>query len=266
MGWEANDRMDVGPTADGARRPPSGRRVAVAGGTTGLGQAIASAFVDLGSSVSICGRDPSTVATAVRKLRERGAHAWGRSVDVTVPGAVEAWLDDTHERRGPIDVLVANVGGNRDPESWETVFGDNLFWVVRAIDWSEQHFVAGGSIVLVSSIAARLPQLSRSEAAYGAAKAAVEHLTAHAAARLGPVGIRVNAVAPGPLRRPAGGWIDEPVAEQEFIDALQAASALGRFVTNTEVAACVTFLSDSAASGVTGSILRCDAGLEGRLP
>ena len=257
---------DSAATGDDRASRHEPRVVAVAGGTRGLGGTIARAFVELGASLSICGRNGADVAEAVAELGRPSTEVWGRPADVTVRGEVEMWLDEGADRLGRIDVLVANVGGNRDPEYWEEVFGDNLFWVVRALDWAERNLADGGAVVLVSSVAAHLPQLSRSEAAYGASKAALEHLTRHAAARLGARGIRVNAVAPGPLARGEGEWMADLDSERALIDSLQAASSLGRFATSEEVASCVTFLASRQAGAVTGCVLRCDAGLEAHLP
>lgn len=242
------------------------RPVAIAGGTSGLGLAIAMEFAQHGFAVSICGRRPGPLKSALRAIEAVGGCAWGQTVDVTVPYELDGWLDRSADMLGPVFTLVANAGGNRAPESWETTFADNVHWVVRAIDWAESNIPSGGSVVLVSSVAARLPQLGTSQAAYGASKAALEHLARHASVQLGSRGVRVNAVAPGPLPIPEGSWSDDPSEEQAMVESLHRASALGRFATRPEVAACISFLASPAASGVTGAVLRCDAGLEAHLP
>ena len=245
---------------------PERSNVAIAGGTSGLGLALGLAFSRAGAHLSICGRRTSVLDDALVTLRGTGSTVHGSSVDVTVPGQPEGWLTEARAALGAVDVLVATTGGNQDPSDWEGVFADNLFWVVRAIGWCEQHMSDGGSIILLSSIAASVPRLGEDVAAYGAAKLALEYATREATERLGRRGIRLNAVAPGPVADQRGHWEHETQDHAALVGALERTTALGRFVTADEVAACVLFLASPAASGITGATLRCDAGMEAHLP
>lgn len=245
---------------------PERANVAIAGGTSGLGLATGIAFSKLGANISICGRRQGALDQAVSTMRASGSMVHGVSVDVTATGQPDAWLSDAREAFGGLDLLVAAIGGNRSPSDWEGVFSDNLFWVVRAIRWCEQNMDEGGSIVLVSSIAARVPRLSEDVAAYGAAKRALEYVTRESSERLGRRGIRLNAVAPGPVADEGGRWEHQTDDHPGLVRALENATALGRFVTADEVASCVLYLASPAASGVTGATLRCDAGMEAHLP
>jgi NAD(P)-dependent dehydrogenase (short-subunit alcohol dehydrogenase family) len=240
--------------------------VAVAGGTAGIGLCTARAFARDGWSTAVCGRSADTAQRGAQALRHLDPVAQVAVVDVTDREQLHKWLDSIVDDLGRLDVIVANAGGNSTPDDWSSVYRDNVEWVADLVDWAATHLEAGASVVVLSSVAARVPLDDPSTWAYSGAKAALERSVGLFARRLGARGVRLNAVSPGPVEAPGGFWEDQRRDHPEFVRSLEASSALGRLVTADEVAACVRFLAGPDAAGITGTVLRCDAGLEGRLP
>jgi 3-oxoacyl-[acyl-carrier protein] reductase len=190
--------------------------------------------------------------------------------DVTVPGEVERFVDETTAAWGRLDFLVANVGGSvgggfleSTPDEWIQTFQLNLFHAVRAIRAAVPHMRRkdGGSIVIVASIAGWKPG---PRAQYGASKAG-EIFVANALAReLAPYRIRVNAVSPGMIEIQGGGWerlkSRDPTAFEEF---KRREFPWGRLGTPEEVADVILFLLSSRASWISGVNIPVD-GAQGR--
>jgi 3-oxoacyl-[acyl-carrier protein] reductase len=238
-----------------------GRVALVTGSSRGIGAGIARLFAREGARVAVHGRDRSALA-AVRSEIER---AGGRSIDVVADvrryDEIEAMRRDIETRLGPVDVLVANAGGNVTPpgpleetseEGWRAAIDDNLtatFLTLKSF-LPRMKERRSGSIVTMSSAAARRPH-PMSPIPYAAAKAGIQILTQDLAAQVGPHGIRVNCIAPETIlterndaRIPAA--IQERLVQEH---------PLRRLGTPEDVARAALYLVSDQASWVTGVIL-----------
>jgi 3-oxoacyl-[acyl-carrier protein] reductase len=239
----------------------------VAGGTRGLGYAVAHALLTEGARVSICGRGRSGVTAAVARLAAShpDGHVDGRVVDVRHDDDVRAWVDGTAERHGRLDVVIANAGGPPGGEASEHGLEDyrealelNLLSSVRLVQASLPHLRAGawGRLIFITSVTVKqpMPGLALSNTSrpgvVGYARSLVQEL--------GPGAITVNVLAPGITRTDR---LLEFVDTPEAAEALAADVPLGRLGRPEEFAAAAVFLASAAASYITGVVLPVDGGL-----
>ncbi|MFD9940265.1 SDR family NAD(P)-dependent oxidoreductase [Nonomuraea sp. NPDC059023] len=233
------------------------REVVVTGGGTGIGYAIAAAFIALGDRVTITGRREHVLKEAAQRLG--AAHV---AFDAAAPEAVR---DAAPRLPGHVDVLVNNAGGNtnldRQPSgklqdvaaAWWANLNANLLSAVLVTTALLPRFAKGGRIISIGSIAAR----GTGSGSYGAAKAAVESWTADLAAELGPRGVTANVVSPG------------LVVDTEFFrgrlteDGIRARvnnTRNGRPATPADVAETVLFLASPGARHLTGQVVHVNGG------
>jgi NAD(P)-dependent dehydrogenase (short-subunit alcohol dehydrogenase family) len=190
--------------------PLAGRSAVVTGATQGLGAAIASAYLDAGASVFICGRDSGALERAMSRLVARAGddnRVGGRTADVTDPYQVEALVSSALDRFPDLSILVNNAGvygpkgtiESVDWDSWVQAIWINLMGSVLPVRALIPHLKrrGAGKIIQLSGGGATspLPGLS----AYAASKAAVVRFAETLALELQPFGVDVNAVAPGAL-------------------------------------------------------------------
>ena len=242
-------------------------RVAViTGGSTGIGFATAKRFLEEGAKVVVVGRTQETLDGA---LAELGApdRTLGVRADVAKPADLDRLFGEVGKRFGRIDVLFANAGVARfaPVEQVDEAFFDHQFEVnVKGLYFTVKKalplMAKGGTIVLNSSVANVLGMPATS--VYAATKAAVRSLARTLSTELGPRGIRVNAVSPGPIRTPIFGKTGLPEeAVADFERTVEGRVTLGRFGRPEEVAEAVLYLSTEASSFLVGSELVVDGGL-----
>jgi 3-oxoacyl-[acyl-carrier protein] reductase len=247
-----------------------GKVALVTGGSRGIGRAIVGRLAAEGCAVAICGRSAETLDQTVAQLRAAGTTAHAVVADVTAPGEVERFVDESASALGGADLLVANVGGmaggsllESTPEDWQQTFDLNLFHAVRAIRAAVPHFEkrGGGSVVSIASVSGVKPG---PRAQYGAAKAGEIFLAGALAWELAPLRIRVNTVSPGSIMFPGGGWERRQQSQPEAFAAwIDRELPWGRLGTPEEVADVVTFVLSERAQWVNGTHIAVD-GAQGR--
>lgn len=240
-----------------------GKVVFVTGGVSGIGGAASARLLQEGATV------------VAADVSERGIAAFADAhpsdrlhtvvLDVTDAAAVDAAIAEVVERHGRLDVLVANAGigaggavGDTDDATWRRVLSVDLDGVFHTARAALPHLVASkGSIVSTASISGLGGDSAM--AAYNAAKGAVVNLTRSMAVDYGHQGVRVNAVAPGPVATP----LLQPVLDaSEQVRATYAERIpLGRVGQPEEIAASILFLASDDASFVSGVTLPVDGGL-----
>jgi 3-oxoacyl-[acyl-carrier protein] reductase len=246
----------------------AGQRMLVTGGSRGIGRAIVAAALAEGAAVATCARDEAVLAATAEQLRggAPGATLIADPVDVTDGPAFEAWIESAIDRLGGLDVLVLNASiqpVGDDDATWELTVAADLLQVARAVRVARSALAASGSgsVVLTSSTTALSQSTPQIQHAYGSVKAAVLSYGAKLAALLGPEGIRVNSVIPGPIEFPGGSWDRMRQGMPQVVEAVERMSVLGRLGHAEEVAAAVLFLAGAPSSYITGASLRIDGGV-----
>ena len=240
----------------------------VTGGSRGIGRAIALGLADEGCHVAITARGEADLGRAASEIESRGVRCLSLALDMVTPAAPIQAVARTVEELGGLDILVNNVGGShgdRDlagstDQQWSHTLDVNLLTAVRASRAAIPHLRArgGGRIIHITSIYGRE---SGGPPAYNAAKSAMNSLASAMARELAPEGILVNAVAPGSVLFPGGGWERRQQADPEGIaDLVRRDMPLGRFGRPEEIAAVVVFLASARASLVTGACINVDGG------
>lgn len=239
-------------------------RVLITGAAGGIGAATARRFAQEGARLFLVDRDPRVGALAT----EFGA---GSAVaDVSDEGETRAFVARAVETLGGLDVYVANAGTEGhihplvevDQPDFDRVLAVNVRSAWLAIKHGVPHLLAsGGNLVATASVAGLVGTAGLGP--YTASKHAVIGLVRTAAAEYGPRGVRINAVCPGPIQNRMMQSIEEqaaPGAAQAVHEGFLKLIPLGRYGTNEEVAAAITFLASSDASYCTGSTLVVDGG------
>jgi 3-oxoacyl-[acyl-carrier protein] reductase len=245
-----------------------GRRALITGGSRGIGFAVAEALAAEGAAVGLVARDAAGLAAAAERLGPRGVPVATAVADVTDTPGLKRAVDDIATTLGGLDHLVANAGGtvgrgnlaSAGDDDFTATFALNAGHAAELIRAGLPHLRAagGGSVVIISSITGMRPA---PRTAYAAAKAAEIHLAATAAQELAPAGIRVNAVSPGSIMFPGGGWDTfQQENPEDFAAFLATQFPSGRLGRPEEVADVVTFLLSAKASWITGANLAVDGG------
>jgi NAD(P)-dependent dehydrogenase (short-subunit alcohol dehydrogenase family) len=242
--------------------PLAGKVLIVTGASRGIGAAAARLFARRGATVVAAARDEQALATAAGEIGRAGGQAIALATDVTDPDAVERLIATTLERFGRLDGAFNNAGQGHlptplaelDPTEFTRVLEVNLVGVFICLRAELPRLAAGGAIVNMSSSAglSGAPGMS----AYSAAKHGVIGLTRTAALDYGPKGIRVNALAPGPILTEDGIGAAPAEIQQRVAQALP----LRRLGTPDEVAELAAWLLSDAATFVNGATISIDGG------
>lgn len=242
----------------------SGRVVFVAGGTSGINLGIAKAFARHGAQVAVLSRKPEKVESAVAALRELGATAIGFSADVRDYEAVTAALAQAHAELGTIDVLISGAAGNfpapalgLSPNGFKAVVDIDLLGTFHVLRAAYPYLrKPGASVINISAPQSQQPMPLQLHVC--AAKAGVDMVTRVLAQEWGPVGVRVNAISPGPIADTEGMHRLAPTPE---LQARAIASVpLRRLGTVDDIADAAMFLSSARASYISGVYLPVDGG------
>ncbi|MBE7209468.1 MAG: glucose 1-dehydrogenase [Gluconacetobacter diazotrophicus] len=242
------------------------RTVLITGALAGIGRATAFAFARDGWQLVVSGRNDDAGQALQRELRDAGAEAVFRRADVRHEDEVRALVDAAVARFGRINAAVNNAGTEgtpgpvteQDADSVARTFDTNVLGTVLSLKHeirAMREAGGGGSIVNISSTYGHRGAAGAS--IYVASKHAVEGLTKSVALEVAALGIRVNAVAPGPTET---GMLDRFTGTAEIKRALAATVPLGRVARADEPAAAIVFVASEAASFITGQVLGVDGG------
>jgi NAD(P)-dependent dehydrogenase (short-subunit alcohol dehydrogenase family) len=243
-----------------------GRRAVVTGGAGGIGRAVCAALLAEGARVAVVDVTDDLVDTALAELADG---AVGFTADVRDPGAVEALMQDVHDRLGGPHVVVTLAGGSlgtpRDldqiePSDLDLVVDVNVKGTFYCCQAALPFMVesGGGAIVTVSSIGARQPS-PVTGVPYATAKAAVVGLTKRLAREVGGHGVRVNAVAPGLFLTGRLQQMYDAMADSDRREVLDAIP-LNRFPELREIVDPILFLAGDESSYITGVVLDVNGG------
>jgi NAD(P)-dependent dehydrogenase (short-subunit alcohol dehydrogenase family) len=243
-----------------------GRVAWITGGGSGLGRAMASRFAELGARVGVSGRREEPLAKIVDEIRTGGGEATLAACDVRDPAAVEAALEKVLAELGDVDVLVNNAAGNflcpseeLSPNGFAAVVGIVLhgtFHCTRAVG---RHWIAtkrGGTVLSIATTYAATGSAFVLPSA--CAKAGVVALTRSLTVEWARYGIRLNAIAPGPI--PTEGAFSRLLPAEEIAERKKKRIPAGRFGTPEELAELAAYMVSGAADWMRGEVVTLDGG------
>jgi 3-oxoacyl-[acyl-carrier protein] reductase len=233
----------------------------VTGSSRGIGAAIARLFAEHGARVAVHGRDAAACAATRDEIERAGGRAIAVTGDVTRMDDLEAMRATIERELGPVDVLVANAGGNPSRPVPIDVLAEDVFRATVDANLTATFLTlrcflpgmkarGGGAVITVSSAAARRAH-ARSPIAYAAAKAAIEMLTQDVAAQMGAHGIRANCIAPETILTERNRDRIPAAVQQQLI----AEHPIARLGTPEDVARAALFLASPDAAWITGIVL-----------
>ena len=239
-----------------------GKSALVTGGSRGIGAAIATRLAADGAAVTLTyGSSKGAAVDVVRQIVDAGGAARAIAADARQVGASAAAVEDTVAHQGGLDILVSNAGINiskpidqLDHAAYEAVFNVNVRAAFEVIQASAAAMSEGGRIVAVSATIANhffVPGLGL----YGASKAALNAFVQGFSRDLGPRGITINAIVPGPIDT------DMNPEESELAGMIRGMTGLGRYGRPEEIAALAAFLVGPESSFITGARLIVDGGM-----
>lgn len=239
-----------------------GQVAVVTGAGAGIGRAIAETFAAAGAAVMVSDLRDDSAGAVARAITDRGGQAAALACDVTREQDLDALVRGTTGRFGRLTILVANAGGG-GPKPFDMPMADfrrayelNVFSLFRLAQRAapEMEKAGGGAILAISSMSAE--NRNRRMAAYASSKAAASHLLRNIAFDLGPMGIRVNGIAPGATRTEALESVVTPEIEARML----AHTPIRRLGTPQDIANAALFLCSPAAGWISGQILTVSGG------
>ncbi len=243
-----------------------GKTALITGGNSGIGLAVAQAFVREGARVAITGRNQETLDAAARTL---GADVLALRADITDVAANDHAIRTAGESLGRLDIVVANAGiaaltklGATTAEQFERVLSTNVTGVFFTVQAALPFLRSGGSVILIGSVHAVLgmPEWS----AYAASKGAIRSMGRVLASELSPLGVRVNVVTPGATRTPIWERVTQnPNAIAALEPRIARSTPTGRISEAEEIANTILFLASDEATNIQAAEIVVDGGATG---
>jgi len=242
------------------------KRALITGGGTGLGKATAQRFLELGAEVYVCGRRHDVLTATAKELGERtGGRIHARPCDVRDAAALEEMIGTIWEQ-GPLDILMNNAAGNflaRTEElslrAFESVIGIVLLGTLHTTLACGKRWLAEKRSAVVLNITTTYTTTGSAYVVPSAvSKAGVQALTRSLAVEWGDRGIRMNAIAPGPV--PTEGAFSRLLPRPELEELAKARIPLGRFGTLEEFANLAAFLVSDGSAYINGEVVTMDGG------
>jgi NAD(P)-dependent dehydrogenase (short-subunit alcohol dehydrogenase family) len=251
-----------------------GKTAIVSGVGPGLGRSICVKFAEQGANVVAGDLDAQAVSGTVAAVEAAGGRATGAATDITDRARCDALVQRAVDEFGALDIVVNDAyhGGDfslfadADLANWRATSDVNVFGTLNMIQAALSALTATGSGRIVNICTHGVDLIQPTFGAYTSSKAAIAHLTQLLAAELGPTGIRVNAVFPGPIWGDAlQGYLDQEaagrgVAPQVVYDEFASKSALKQRNLPDQIAESVVFLASDMASVITGQALYANSG------
>jgi NAD(P)-dependent dehydrogenase (short-subunit alcohol dehydrogenase family) len=241
----------------------SDRVAIVTGGTRGIGRAVAEGFVGAGAKVVVASRKTDACAETEAHLRDMGGDALGVPTHLGDLDGLRALVAQTADRFGGVDIVVNNAAnalalplGQFTPEAWQKSFDVNLRGPVFLVQEALPFLTESPHAAVVNVISAGAFLFSNNVAMYAAGKAGLMSFTRSMAAGFAPIGVRVNALAPG--------TVDTDMVRNtgpEAAASMANAAHLRRAASPDEMVGPVLFLASDASSFMTGQVLLVDGGL-----
>jgi NAD(P)-dependent dehydrogenase (short-subunit alcohol dehydrogenase family) len=240
------------------------KRILITGGGTGLGKGMAARFLELGATVYICGRREEVLETTAAELSAKGPiHAMRcdvRSLESVDQMIDRIWTD------GPLDILINNAAGNfisrtedLSPNAWQSVINIVLIGTLNCTTVCGKRWIKEARSGTVLSISATYAPVGSAYVVPSAvSKAAVEALMRSLAVEWGNRGIRMNAIAPGPI--PTEGAFSRVLPRPELETLALGRNPLHRFGTVEELANLAAFLVSDQSGYINGEVIRMDGG------
>jgi len=241
----------------------SGRTAIVTGGTRGIGRSVAEGLAATGANVVVASRKADACADTQAHLESMGAEALGLALNLGDIDAGDRLVAATVERFGAVDIVVNNAAnalaalvGEQTDATWQKSFEVNLRGPALLIQSAVPSLAESDHAAVVNVISVGAFQFARGVSMYAAMKAALLSVTRSFAGELASKGIRVNALAPGPVDTDMTRNLGEGAAA-----AMGAGTLLGRAADPDEMVGPVLYLAGNASSYMTGQVLVVDGGM-----
>lgn len=243
-----------------------GKTAIITGSGRGIGAALAMGMSLAGANVVLASRNQSQLDAVRRQIEEAGGNAVAQATDMSDPSSVQALVQRAIDTYGQIDILVSNAAAGSILKplidvplvDWRALQAVNVEGTISLLQAAGPHMLARGSgnVIIVSSTLGMNGNPNSS--AYGASKAALNHLTRTVAAEWGSRGVRVNGLLPGPTATERVKAVTDDPAKYKAIAALM---PLGRWPTAEDMIGPALFLASEASGFITGQLLIVDGGL-----
>jgi len=241
-----------------------GKTVIVTGSGKGIGRAIALGFAETGANVVLCGRTKADLDSVAREILAKGSKALTIVADITVNDQLENLVNTTIKECGRIDILVNNAARSflrslleLREDGWDKVFNTNVkaVWLLSRLVARHMIEQKSGRIINITTVGADKSEIGM--AAYNCSKAALKMLTRSMAHEWAPLGINVNAVAPGFTRTD----FSKPIwSNPDISRGISKAIPKGKIAEPEDIVGAVLFLASNAAEYITGDTIYVDGG------